>query len=843
MGNYEQLKQAISDVIKTNGNQEITGAILQKALLTIISTVGDGATFAGIATPTTNPGTPDQNLFYIATQKGTYSNFGGYVLENEVIIFSNNSGNWVSSIVGIPTNNRIEETEYPYIKISDSVTISKGTSSNRIYIQKSLFPKGRIQFTIDKSNFPQGINYLGCQIRNNNGQEITTQTQSEFYVNGFVSDGRFRIGFYFAGAVQTDVVIPFTIKVLYGSHYEEETRDLINNLEQKIIDREGAYYATRFNGNGNMFDVDFVARTIKTNICGIFIYDDRGKSKQGHGYYFNITQEKEENFLENGDPDTSLPWYLIYDVKYKGFRLCNYTYLNTIVTTYYIIGHGAINNNGNNFVINCNSGYSFNNESVQARNIDNNIASLTTMKSYAYNKAIVKIGETVSKSIYLGLKAQKGDIIKIKVISRNYQTEEINGIQFRDNSNEELSTNTGDDFYFVVKNDTSFIRAALYLKNEATNENYVEFISEIVNINSNDINQYYFNSGYIKNGYKYGGYGKINIPFKKGNKYILSLISKEIPDDDFLGLQVRNQYGEEITTTKGIAVLKISKDSSWFSANAYSSINVKSNKRFYFMLIEINNGINELNLYKWLEEYSNYLSDYNLKLEPRQYGIFKDFLDYKIIGTGKYITSIFDDKGDYDNPPIEIAGGLVQDLSIIQNGGKTEHSGYCIHTDKNQNKNKTLYINNCFLQSNSSSCIGCGTREGYNIIIDNCTFIYNGTNEESDASCWYSHNTSQSVEPNPDNPSNITFINCIFINTGLGKVMRIQDWARNTDRCVFTFINNTFIPSDGNIENSVVIEYRGYSGGDELDSHEFKNRMTLSNQSCGNNVSWLNYQY
>jgi hypothetical protein len=37
MGNYEQLKQAVSDVIKTNGNQEITGAILQSALLSIIS--------------------------------------------------------------------------------------------------------------------------------------------------------------------------------------------------------------------------------------------------------------------------------------------------------------------------------------------------------------------------------------------------------------------------------------------------------------------------------------------------------------------------------------------------------------------------------------------------------------------------------------------------------------------------------------------------------------------------------------------------------------------------------------------------------------------------------------
>ena len=80
MGNYEQLKQAVADVIKSNGNQEITGKILQSALLSIISTVGANSTFAGIATPETNPGTPDQNIFYIAG-KGTYANFSGITVE------------------------------------------------------------------------------------------------------------------------------------------------------------------------------------------------------------------------------------------------------------------------------------------------------------------------------------------------------------------------------------------------------------------------------------------------------------------------------------------------------------------------------------------------------------------------------------------------------------------------------------------------------------------------------------------------------------------------------------------------------------------------------------------
>ena len=94
MGNYEQLKQAVVDVIKSNGNQEITGAILQNALLSIISTVGANSTFAGIATPETNPGTPDQNIFYIASQNGIYSNFGGVKIFGEIAILTNKNGNW-----------------------------------------------------------------------------------------------------------------------------------------------------------------------------------------------------------------------------------------------------------------------------------------------------------------------------------------------------------------------------------------------------------------------------------------------------------------------------------------------------------------------------------------------------------------------------------------------------------------------------------------------------------------------------------------------------------------------------------------------------------------------------
>ena len=94
MANYNDLKTAIQQVIKPNGNEEITGALLQQSLLSMISSLGTGYQFMGIATQATNPGTPDQNVYYLAFDAGTYNNFGGTILaDGEIGVFSYN-GTW-----------------------------------------------------------------------------------------------------------------------------------------------------------------------------------------------------------------------------------------------------------------------------------------------------------------------------------------------------------------------------------------------------------------------------------------------------------------------------------------------------------------------------------------------------------------------------------------------------------------------------------------------------------------------------------------------------------------------------------------------------------------------------
>ena len=75
MSDYSTLKSTIQSVVKQNGQNEITGNLLQQCLVAMINTLGAGFQFVGIATPETSPVTPDYRAFYILGP-GAYTNFG-----------------------------------------------------------------------------------------------------------------------------------------------------------------------------------------------------------------------------------------------------------------------------------------------------------------------------------------------------------------------------------------------------------------------------------------------------------------------------------------------------------------------------------------------------------------------------------------------------------------------------------------------------------------------------------------------------------------------------------------------------------------------------------------------
>lgn len=126
MANYATLKAAIQAAIYENGNNEITGAVLQQSLMSMISSLGDGYQFMGIATPATNPGTPDQNVFYIASTAGTYANFGGLVLADGEIAILKYNGAWSKDSTGAASLEKVNQLDQEVTDVSDDVEALNG---------------------------------------------------------------------------------------------------------------------------------------------------------------------------------------------------------------------------------------------------------------------------------------------------------------------------------------------------------------------------------------------------------------------------------------------------------------------------------------------------------------------------------------------------------------------------------------------------------------------------------------------------------------------------------------------------------------------------------------------
>lgn len=95
MPNWSMLKNAIGHIVKENNNQEITGKNLNSVLNAIINSVGENATFVGVATINTQPGILDGPVFYLASTPGTYPNFSGLTADNaKLTIFIRRGSKW-----------------------------------------------------------------------------------------------------------------------------------------------------------------------------------------------------------------------------------------------------------------------------------------------------------------------------------------------------------------------------------------------------------------------------------------------------------------------------------------------------------------------------------------------------------------------------------------------------------------------------------------------------------------------------------------------------------------------------------------------------------------------------
>ena len=102
MSNYSQIKGIIDAAVYENHQQAITGDAMNTVLNGMVSQLGAHYKYEGYASPSTDPGTPDENVFYLATEQGAYPNFGNLSLTKPLGVFKWD-GSWSLDQIAIDT--------------------------------------------------------------------------------------------------------------------------------------------------------------------------------------------------------------------------------------------------------------------------------------------------------------------------------------------------------------------------------------------------------------------------------------------------------------------------------------------------------------------------------------------------------------------------------------------------------------------------------------------------------------------------------------------------------------------------------------------------------------------
>lgn len=223
MANYSVLKAAVEAVVKTNGNEEITGANLQSTIISIIESLGAGYQFAGVATTSTSPGTPDYNVVYIAGV-GEYSNFGSSTVNvpfGSIGIFRYN-GSWTNTVINLGT-------QTVYKTSTDSVYGDKSVYINSIYYVDRVTQQG-VTVSIDDTfefNLNDNNQYLvlrgtecavisGANMQNGDILLLWYVKDARRYVGGSLFDDYIsRTVDYILKDENTFIIYPFTSSGYY----------------------------------------------------------------------------------------------------------------------------------------------------------------------------------------------------------------------------------------------------------------------------------------------------------------------------------------------------------------------------------------------------------------------------------------------------------------------------------------------------------------------------------------------------------------------------------------------------------------------------------------------------
>ena len=137
------------NIVQETGNSE-TAVMSQKAVTNLIEELKNaGYVFAGIATPETNPGTPDQNVFYLAWERGVYANFNNINVTQPALLL-NDSGEWYQKFINLAPRPYGKSAMEPIDELLEDLTVvdMTGKTMNELINSNGGITSGMTKFYI-----------------------------------------------------------------------------------------------------------------------------------------------------------------------------------------------------------------------------------------------------------------------------------------------------------------------------------------------------------------------------------------------------------------------------------------------------------------------------------------------------------------------------------------------------------------------------------------------------------------------------------------------------------------------------------------------------------------------
>lgn len=241
MANYATLRAAIQAAIKQNGNNEITGNLLQAQLISMVSSLGAGFQYGGVATPALNPGTLDINVFYLASTAGTYTNFGGLVLADGEIAILKYNGAWSKDSTGAASLEKVNQLQPKVDELDREINIGgrtgvriiPGTGSDQFFNLSDLgYPaSGNCYVYIRVANPSSDFAQYGLG-QGNNGE--LTNFRPVTWIDQESGLGTIGILSGFSQLVVTSAVGSSTIVTILSNQPEQSLKSRVSSLEVRV---------------------------------------------------------------------------------------------------------------------------------------------------------------------------------------------------------------------------------------------------------------------------------------------------------------------------------------------------------------------------------------------------------------------------------------------------------------------------------------------------------------------------------------------------------------------------------------------------------------------------------